>query len=143
MAWTHLTTAARNAAADAIVDLIDAGDSAGEIRIYDGAPPSSANDAVTTQTLLATLTFSATAFQGSSGGTVTANAVTQDSSADATGTATWARIVSKDTSTGATTVMDVDVGTGTQTIVLNTANIVSGGVVKLVTGSFTMPSGES
>jgi len=73
MAITH-STAVRNAATDAVVDLIDVG-GAGTLEILD--------DAV----VLAILTFSATAFGASAAGVATAAAITPDASANATGTA--------------------------------------------------------
>jgi hypothetical protein len=63
-------------------------------------------------------------FAAASGGTVTANAITQDSSADASGTATWFRIVDSD----GTFVLDGDVGTD---LVLDDAAIVAGGTVSV------------
>ena len=56
----RLTNAAASAAADAVVDRIDTG-GAGTIKIYTGTIPTDADTAVGAQTLLATLTFSATA----------------------------------------------------------------------------------
>jgi hypothetical protein len=48
-----ISTAARNAMADALVDLLDAGAGAGKIRIYDGTQPAGPGTAITTQVLLA------------------------------------------------------------------------------------------
>lgn len=62
----ELSTTARNAAADAVVDLLDSGD----IRFEN-----SSNNEV------ATCNFGATAFGAASGGTATANTITDDSSA--------------------------------------------------------------
>lgn len=108
----------------------------GTIKIYTGTIPSNPETAVSGQTLLGTLTFSSTAF--GSGTTahpsvVTANAITQDSSADATGTAAWARILASD---GTTVLADVDVGTSGATINLNTTSIVAGGPISIT--SFTV-----
>src|SRR3990167_3691637 len=102
----RLTNAAASAAADAVVDRIDVG-GAGTIKIYDGTIPTDADTAVGAQVLLATLTFSATAFGAASNGVATAAAIVSDSSADATNTAAWARIASG----AGTTQMDVTVGT--------------------------------
>jgi hypothetical protein len=139
MATLHLATAPQNAACDAVVDLIDAGAAGGTIKIYDGTIPTDANTAVSTQTLLATLTFSATAFGASSSGVATAASITSDSSADDTGTASWARIADSD----ANTIMDVDVTAtgGGGTIELNTTSITSGGEVAITAFTVTMPDG--
>lgn len=81
-----LGTGARNAACNGIVDLFDNG----TIAIRTGAPPTNVSDA-SSGTLLGTCTFGATAFGNSSTGTATANAVTSDTNADASGTAGYFR----------------------------------------------------
>lgn len=130
----RLTNAAASAAADAVVDLIDAG-GAGTIKIYDGTIPTNADTAVSGQTLLATLTFSATAFGAASNGVATAAAITSDTSADATGTASWARIASG----GGTTIMDVTVGTSGEDINFNTVSFVAGATVSISALTYTQP----
>lgn len=130
----RLTNAAASAAADAVVDLIDAG-GAGTIKIYTATIPTDANTAIGAQTLLATLTFSATAFGAASNGVATASAITSDSSADATGTAAWARIASG----AGTTIMDVTVGTSGEDINFNTVSFVSGAVIAISSLTYTQP----
>ena len=129
-----LATTGRNAAADAITTLLNAG-GAGTIKIYTGTQPTNPQTAVSGQTLLGTLTFSATSFGAAATGVATANAITQDSSADAAGTAAWARIASG----GGATVFDCDVGTSGQTIVLNTTTIALGGPIQITSFTLTMP----
>lgn len=133
MAILRLVTALQTSCITPIMTAIDAGSGAGIIEIYNGTIPANANTAVTTQTKLGTLTFSDPSGSVTSG-VFTASAITQDSSADATGTATWARI--KD-STGAT-VCDIDVTStgGGGVLQLNTVNVVAGGPI-LIT-SFTL-----
>ena len=87
----RLTALAASAAADAVVDRLDTG-GAGTIKLYTATIPTNADTALGAQTLLATLTFNATAFGAASSGVATANAIVSDTSADATGTVTWARI---------------------------------------------------
>ena len=87
-----ISTAARNAACDAIVDLIDAG-GAGTLAIRTGAPPTNPSDAHSGP-LLGTLTFSATAFGSASSGVATAAAITSDTNADASGDAGHFRVKS-------------------------------------------------
>ena len=79
------------------------------LRIYDstGTGRPATGGAVTTQVLLAELTCNATFAPAASGGVLTLNAITQDSSANNTGTATWFRIVKSD---GTTHVLDGNVG---------------------------------
>jgi len=108
---------------------IEAGDSAGVIDIYANVRPADASTAVVAQTLLGTLTFSDPCGTVS-GNTLTMSAITQDSSANATGTATWARISSVNTAVK-TTVMDIDITAtgGGGTMQMNTTNIIAGGPI--------------
>lgn len=131
----RLTNAAASAAADAVVDLIDAGSGAGTIKIYTGTIPTDANTAIGAQTLLATLTFSDPAFGAASNGVATASAITSDSSADATGTAAWARIADSN----GTTIMDVTVGTSGEDINFNTVSFVSGAAIAISSLTYTQP----
>lgn len=140
MAIIHLSEPSRNAAANAIVDLIDAGaGAAGTIEVYDGTMPASVETAVAAQNLLGTLTFATPAFGDATSGIVTAASITSDASIDMTGTASWARI--KDTDGNA--VMDVDVTEtgGGGTVELNTVNLVVAGELSILAMTFTMPSG--
>jgi hypothetical protein len=121
------STTLRNARLDAITTA--AGASA-KLRIYDGTRPSTGGTATT---LLAELTCNATFAPAASGGTLTLNSITSDSSADATGTATWARIVTS----GGTFVIDCSVGTSGADINLNTTSIVSGAAVAVTSAVFT------
>ena len=107
---------------------IDAGATGGLIKIYTGTIPSTPNTAITSQILLGTLTFATTS--GSIASQVfTAAAITSDTSADATGTATWARITDSD----GNPVMDCDVSTttGTGAVKLNTTSIIQDGPIAL------------
>jgi hypothetical protein len=92
----------------------------GLIRFYDGTRPAGPNSALAGNTLLATLTGSATFGVVSVSGTdvlLTANAITADTAADANGTATFARLFASD---GTTAIMDLSVGTSAAEIILNT-----------------------
>lgn len=89
------------------------------LRIYDGTRPATGGTATT---LLAELTCNATFAPAASGGVLTLNAITQDSSANATGTATWFRIVQ---SNGTTFVLDGNVGTSGSDLNLTTTSIVA------------------
>lgn len=123
--------ALKNARLDAITTR--AGTSA-LLKIYDGTQPATADTAVSTQNLLATLTCNASAFAGAaSGGVLTANAVTT-ANASASGTATWFRLFA---SNGTTVVMDGSVGTGTNDLVLTTAALVSGSPVSVTSWTIT------
>lgn len=82
-------TTLRTARAQKIIDACDAGSGSALIRFYDGARPATGGTATT---LLAELTCSKPSFTVASG-TLTLATVTQDSDANATGTATWFRVV--------------------------------------------------
>ena len=112
-----------------IRDAINAGDSAGVIEVYAGTRPTDAATAVGSQTKLGSLTFSDPCGTVS-GNTLTMSAITQDSSADATGTATWARVSSVNSSVK-TTVLDIDITTigGGGTMQMNTTNVIAGGPI--------------
>lgn len=118
-----------NAEADAIGGALNNG----FIRIYDGAQPADADTAVGAQVLLAELTFGADAFPAAVAGLLTANAITSDPSANATGTAAWARILA---SNGTTVYFDGTVGTSNANVVIATTSIVAGAVVSC--SSFTL-----
>lgn len=113
------STTLRNARLDAITTAIGA---SGLLRIYDGTRPASGGAATT---LLAQLALSATFAPAAAAGVLTASAITSDSSADATGTATWARL----TTSGGTFVADMGVATSGAEVTLNTVAIVIGGTV--------------
>jgi hypothetical protein len=119
-----LSNAAANAAADAVTAQLDGG----FLRIYDGTQPADADTAIGAQVLLAELTFNATAFGAAVAGVATANAITSDSSANATGTATWFRAVR---SNGTSVVYDGSVGTATSNLVLNSVAISAGAAVSV------------
>ena len=114
-----LATTLRTARADAINTALNAGAGAGLLRVYDGTRPSTGGTATN---LLAELTLSDPASSGASSGVLTLSAVTADASANATGTATWCRMVDSD----GTFVLDGTVGTSGQDFNLNTTSITSG-----------------
>ena len=129
------SNAAVTAAADAVCDLLDNG----YLRIYDGSQPANADTAVTTQTLLAELRWNAAnAFGAASGGVATANAITADSSADATGTASWFRALKAD---GTTAVFDGSVGTSSADLILNSTAIAAGANVAVTAFTYNENKG--
>ena len=81
-----------NAARDAAVNAVAATLNTGLLRIYSGTAPANADTALSGNTVLAELTLGNPAFGAASAGVVTANAITGDSSADATGTPTFFRL---------------------------------------------------
>lgn len=130
----RVAVARRNEMLDAIIDNFNSG----FLRIYSGTRPTDADTALAGNTLLAELAYNATSFAAASGGVLTANAITSDSSADATGTASFARAFA---SNGTTALMDLSVGTSGTEVVLNTVSIVSGAVVSCSAHTITFPTG--
>lgn len=126
MAVMKLRTTVKNSVLTPLNDAISAGTSAGVLKLYTGTMRATPETAITTQTLLGTLTFSDPAGVVA-GGVLTMSAITQDAEADATGTATWATV---EDSNGLS-VFDIDVTNtgGGGTLQLNTVNIVSGGPI--------------
>lgn len=127
----HLADAAANASANAVCALLNSG----KLRVYDGTQPASANTAITTQNLLAELTFGVTAFGAAAAGVAAANAVTS-ATAPATGTAAWFRAVKSD---GITVVWDGSVGTSGADLNLNSTAISSGATVAVSSLTYTQP----
>lgn len=133
---TRLSTAARNAAANAIIQLIDAGPAAGTLQLRTGGQPASANDPAT-GTLLATFTLADPAFGAAALGVATLDTTPVLSTTGvADGSAGWFRVAD---STGAT-VGDGAVGTSGQQLNLNTTTISVGVTVEISAGTATMPA---
>lgn len=128
-------TALRNAQLDQITTRMDGGTGAALLRIYDGSRPATGGTATT---LLAELTLTDPSAAAASGGVLTLSSIAQDASANATGTATWFRIVQSD---GTTHVMDGSVGTSGSDLNLNSTSITSGGTVSVT--SFTITAGNA
>jgi hypothetical protein len=124
------STTIRNSRLTQMVDAC----SNGYLRIYDGTRPATGG-AVTT--LLAELRLSGPAATVS-GGVATFSTITTDSSADSTGTATWARFVAGD---GTTHVADCSVGESGADINFDSIAFTQGGAVSV--SSFTITEGNA
>lgn len=119
-----LSTAARNAAANAVVDLVDGGTGAGKLVIMTSGDVE-----------VATLTFSDPAFGAASSGTATASAITSDTSATG-GTAALFKVTDSD---------DVEiwrgtVGTSGADLNLNTVTIPAASTVAVSSLTYTQPA---
>lgn len=123
-----LSTAARNAMLDALATF--AGGSC-LLRFYSGSRPATGGTATT---LLAELTCNATFADSASGGVLTLNSITSDASADASGTATWFRLVK---SGGSTHVLDGSVGTSGSDINMDNNIFVAGATVSITSITIT------
>jgi hypothetical protein len=128
-----LSTVARNAAANAVVDLADDG----YIRIYDGTQAANPQTAIGSQVLLAELRFGTPAFGAAATGTATAEAITADVSANNTGTATWFRVLQSD---GTTVLWDGTVSTsGADLNLASGTSITSGDNIAIDSMTYTQP----
>jgi hypothetical protein len=123
-----------NAEADALARLLDNG----YLRLYSGSQPTNADTALGAQVLLAELRFNATSAPAASAGVLTFNAITSDTSADATGTAAFYRALKSD---GTSVVMDGSVGTSSADLVLNSTAIQSGAQVDVTSFAVTVSKG--
>lgn len=131
----NYTVVARNEQLDALTAEIG---NAALLRIYSGTQPANADAAVGAGTLLAELTCGSPFAGAASSGALTANAITSDSSANATGTAAWFRLVKSD---GTTAVLDGEVGTSGADLNLNNLSIASGQTVSV--SSFVITGGNA
>lgn len=123
-----------NPQADALSDLADNG----YLRIYDGTQPATADTAISTQVLLAELRFNADAAPSAVDGVLTFNAITQDSNANNTGTASWFRALKSD---GSTVLFDGTVGVSGSDLNIATTAIVAGAIVGVTSFVYTVSKG--
>lgn len=126
-------TTLKNSRLDAITSAIG---TSGLLRIYSGTQPTNPDTALGAQVLLAELPLSSTFAAAASSGVLTANAITNDSSADATNTATWFTLCTS----GGTRIVDGSVGTSGSDLNLNTTSIVAGAQVSV--SSLTITAGN-
>lgn len=118
----YVSAARRNA----MLDNFTASLNSGYMRIYAGSVPADADAALGGATLLAELPLNATASAAASAGSATLNAITSDSSADATGTASFFRLFA---SNGTTVIAQGGVGTSGSQLNLSTTSIVAAAIV--------------
>lgn len=128
MALNNFSSSVRNAIANAVADACDVGsaNAQGRLRIYTAG----------FSTLLAELNMANPAFGDAAAGVATANAITDDSSADATGTAAVFRIVNRD----AATVVEGTVSTSGADLNLNSTSITAGVAVSVSSLTVTAPA---
>lgn len=132
-----LGTTMRNASCDGIVDAIDGGTPPGRMEHRTGAQPTNVSDA-SSGTLLGTNLFGNPAFGAASTGVATANAISNDTSADASGTAGYFRWY---TGAGGDTAALAQGNTSTSGADLNFDNnvFVAGGVIAITAFTVTVP----
>lgn len=130
----NYSTAIRNARLDAITSAIG---SSGKLRIYDGSQPTNVGTALGAQVLLADLALSATFAPGASSGVLTANSITADSAADASGTAAWGSLLNSSN----VRQVDFTVGTSGTDMIIDSTSITAGQQVSC--SSFVITAGNA
>jgi len=128
----RLANATRSACADANVDLLDSG----TIEVRTGAQPTNVDDA-DSGTLLGTLTFGSPAFGGASNGVATANAISSDADADASGDAGHVRIKKSDTNIHSDAVAGES--GDSPDVEFDNKSIVAGGTIAISSMTITQP----
>jgi hypothetical protein len=121
-------TTVRNAIGQAIINACDAGSGACKVKFYAGTMPANGDTAITSQTLLGTLTCSDPSASATAG-VITFGTVTQDNAADASGTASFAAVTDSDDVLVAW--LDVTNTAGDGAVKINTTTIVEGGPILL------------
>jgi hypothetical protein len=104
----------------------------GLMRWYSGTQPTNPDTALSGNTKLAELPLSATSGTASAG-VFTFNAITTESSADATGTATFGSFLTS----GGTRIADFTIGTSGADLNLNTTSIVAGAAASCSSATVT------
>lgn len=130
----YAVTAVINAGLDAITTAIG---TSGKLRIYSGTKPANVAAALSGNTLLADLALSATAAGAASGGVLTFNSITADSSADNTGTATFFSVTKSDN----TRIIDGTVGTSGCDMTIDNTSINAG--QQVTCSSFVITGGNA
>lgn len=131
-----ITDVARNAMVDGLTALFNAGTPPGKIKFYSGSVPADVNASLGAAVLLSTITLSNTAFAAASGGVGTANAITSDTNAAASGTATFFRA----TNAAGTAVVQGTVGTSGCDANFDNNVIVASGTVAASAFTLTQPA---
>jgi hypothetical protein len=137
VAIVRLSTAARNASAQAVGNLVDADAGAGTLKIYSGSVPAN-GDTDPAGTLLATVAFAVTAFGAPSAGVISA---TDPAAVTVVATGTAAACIIEDASGDNVIVGDVTATGGGGMIELATVALSSGATVDITAFTYTQPAG--
>lgn len=130
------SAATASAMLDAIAARADAGAASALIRIYSGTMPINADAALAGNTLLAELVCTDPVAAAASNNTLTLSPITQDSSADASGTATFFRLMDSD---GVVVLQgDITATGGGGALEMNTTAIIAGGPLQITAASFSL-----
>lgn len=128
---------------NAVVDAADLGSGVAQAKlvIYDGTPPTNADTALSSNTVLAELDMTNPAFGAAvdvaPGARATAAAITSDTAANATGTASFFRILDRDS----TSRIQGAVATSGGELTMNSVAIQINATVEVTSLTITMPEG--
>ena len=136
MAVSHYNRTIAAAFANAVKAAVDGGSGAGLIKIYTSPMPADTTVGITTQTLLGTCTCTDPC-GSESGGTLTFSAITQDSAADNSGVAVWARVT--DSAGVVVKDHDITVSGGGGALQMVSTTIVAGGPIAFTSLTETLP----
>ena len=128
---------AQNTAQTQANALVGAFTNSSTINIYTGSQPATPETAITSQTLLATITLPSSSAFSSTNGVMTAAAISSVT-IGASGTAAWFRWIKSDAST---VIADGSVGTSSADLILNSTSLTSGAT--LATSSFVVTLASS
>jgi hypothetical protein len=132
-----------DSAASAAVAAVGTKCNSGSLKVYAGTQPTDANTAVSSQTLLGTFTFNATAFGTPTASGTAPSRITSatagsisDITAAASGTAAWFRALQSD---GTTVVFDGSVGTSGADLNLTDTSITAGEAMSISSFALSAP----
>ena len=125
----------RTQLAQFFADLFDVGIDV--IRVYDGIPPTNANTALGTQVLLAEVTLPAPGFGLAATGTVGKVGTWEDLVINATGTASWFRLIDNG---GGILQGTVSASGGGGDMIVSSTSFVANGTFTISTFNITMPA---
>lgn len=131
-----LSLVTRTSLAQSIIDKIDAGGAAGVLKIYDGVQPTNPDIPITSQNVLSEHTLSFPCGTSASG-ILTFEPISEDSFANASGTASWARFF--DSNGLAIADASITQVGGLGDLQMNTVNIVINGPIRFTSLQWTMP----
>lgn len=139
----RISTALRNAMADAAAALIDGGSGAGHLRVYTGTQPAGPGTAPS-GTLLVDITLNDPSFDAAASGVANLDMdPALSGTGAAAGTAGWARLLTSTEAAGSGLgVVDgsVTVTGGGGDVTVNTTTVSVGLTVSVTSASFTMPA---
>lgn len=135
-----ISTALRNLACDALVDHFEIDTGAALIKFFDGTQPSDPQTALSSNTIVATITLEDPAFGNSGasnpGEAIAVNLSAQGANVVASLTPTFVRIYSADAADPADALLDADVAQGSGTFNFDNTTFINGGTATLTDGTF-------